>query len=84
MKCEIRYIEHKFKEEYKTLTKDRVLFVIIISSVTGFVASFFLEESTLYIILVLFLTILIYSVCEDAVSYCRNKKNTNEKGIETI
>ena len=78
MKCEIRYIEHKFKEEYKTLTIDRVLFVIIASSVTGIVASFFLEESTLYIILVLFFMILIYLMCEDAVSYCRNRKIVNE------
>ena len=84
MKCEIKYIEHQLKEEYKTLTIEGILLVIIISSVAGFVASFFLEESTLYIILALFITILVYVAWEDAVLYCRNKKITNEKEMETI
>ena len=78
MKCELRYIEYKLKEEYKALTIEGILLVIVISSVMGFVASFFLEESTLYIILAMFTTFLIYLVCEDAISYCRNRKIENE------
>lgn len=78
MKCEIKYIKHKLKEEYEILTVKGILLVIVISSIMGFVASFFLEESTLYIILVLFFMILIYLVCEDAVLYCRNRKIENE------
>ena len=84
MKCEIKYIESKLKEEYKSLTIKGILLVIIISSVAGFAASFFLEESTIYIILALFLMILVYVTWEDAVLYCRNRKITNEKEIESL
>ena len=78
MKCEIKYIESKVKEDYKTITIRGILIVALISFTMAFVLSLFLSEFTIYILLALLFILVLYVMWEDAVLYCRNRKIVNE------
>lgn len=78
MKCEIKYIERKVKEDYKTITIRGILIVAIISFTMAFVLSLFLSDFTTYLLLALFFILISYVVWKDAVIYCKNRKIMNE------
>lgn len=84
MKCEVRYIKQKVKEDYKTVSIKGMLIVALISFVVAFALSFFLADFIIYTLLMLFLTIGLYAVWKDAVKYCRNRNDTHERGTETL
>ena len=84
MKCEMRYIKQKVKEDYETITIKGMLGVASISFVVSFALSFFLAESAIYLLLMLFLMIGLYAVWKDAMNYCKNRNNDYERGTGTL
>lgn len=84
MQCEIKYIEHKVREEYKTLIIKGMSLLIVISSAVGITASFFLKSSTFHMSMALCLTIFLMGMWINAVTYCKNSKIINEKKREVL
>ena len=84
MKCEMRYIKQKVKEDYKTVTIKGMLGIALFSFVVSFALSFFLSESAIYLLLMLFLMIVLYAVWKEAVNYCKNRNNDYERGTGTL
>ena len=77
MKCEIKYIEHKAKKDYKAFTVGGFITVILISIAVSFALSLFLDSTAVNYLLVLSFALLMCCMWKDAVDYCKNRKIIN-------
>jgi len=73
MKCEIKYIKHNVKREYKELSIKDITSVIIIPSIVGCILGLFLNTFIIDCLILIALMLFLYVIWDDAVNYCNNR-----------